>query len=185
MQEVPGSCESENTCEGAHEKCTMIPRSKFSHVTHTVPEYHFRVIPRSRFSHLTHTVPEYHFTVIPMSRFSHVTHILPGEDTFSLPDSYCVCSEVGKVWDLVHRIHKYSFCRKKCEEQKPPCKTESQEDCLKRQSQVRCLRKSRDIFDVQVCSNLPGCSGSPTKELVRKSKMDCTGRKSKKLRPHL
>ena len=168
MQEVPGSCESENTCEGAHEKCTMIPRSKFSHVTHTVPEYHF--------------------TVIPMSRFSHVTHILPGEDTFSLPDSYCVFSEVGKVWDyqhFIHRIHKYSFCRKKCEEQKPPCKTESQEDCIQRQSQVRCLRKSRDIFDVQVCSNLPGCSGSPTKELVRKSKMDCTGRKSKKLRPHL
>ena len=38
---------------------------------------------------------------------------------------------------------------------------------------------------VQVCSNLPGCSGSPTKELVRRSKMDCTGRKSKKLRPYL
>jgi len=86
MQEVPGSCESENTCEGADEKCTMIPR-------------------------------------------------------------------------------------KKCEEQKPPCKTESEEDCRKRQSQV--------------CSNLPGCSGSPTKELVRRSKMDCTGRKSKKLRPYL
>ena len=101
MQEVPGSCESENTCEGADEKCTMIPRW----------------------------------------RFSHVTHIIPG-DTFSLPDSYCVCSEVvEKVWDYqlqpVHRIRKYSLRRKKCEEQKPPCKTESKEDCRKRQSQVR------------------------------------------------
>ena len=101
MQEVPGSCESENTCEGADEKCTMIPRW----------------------------------------RFSHVTHIIPG-DTFSLPDSYCVCSEVvEKVWDYqlqpVHRICKYVLRRKKCEEQKPPCKTESEEDCRKRQSQVR------------------------------------------------
>merc|ERR1712150_192672 len=54
--------------------------------------------------------------------------------------------------------------RKKCEEEKPPCKIESQESCQERRSKV--------------CSNLPACSGS----LTRRSKMDCGGgRKSKKV----
>ena len=103
MQEVAGSCESENTCEGVHEKCTMIPRCRY-----LFPSDSYLGIPGNTWEYCTHAIPEYARIIwsaqwlIPRWEFSHLTHIIPGyhclpirsarwylsEDTIFPHDSY-------------------------------------------------------------------------------------------------